>query len=299
MRKNKNTSKIILALIVAGLATMITYSVLSSQQKELEGKEKLIELMQNTKAQNTNIGDYAYAVATKDLKSGELVADGDVDFKQFTQSDATAFENRSDVINKVLLQDIPSGAAFTTVHIAKVSGDNVSLRTGYRSLTLPASNFQGKSSKMTVGSNVDIFSSSKENGWALDNVKIMSFEGSAGSKEVPTISNATSINFEVPVESIGDFISNVSKGGLVLVARNPKDKKVTRIKQHGYTPSNFGGNSINSLPSLPSSVPISNLPEGNLPGGDVSGLPMPIKPAVQVQEVEMIEANVKSKVTFD
>ena len=102
----------------------------------------------------------------------------------------------------------------------------------------------------------------------------------------------------MPVESIGDFISNVSKGGLVLVARNPKDKQTNRRKSH-YTPSNFGGNSMNSLPNLPSSVPISNLPSGNLPGGNLSGLPMPIKPAVPAQEVEMIEANVKSKVTFD
>ena len=103
MRKNKNTSKIILAFIVAILATMITYSALNNQQKELDGKEKLIELMQNTKVQSANVGDYAYAVATKDLKAGELVADGDVDFKQFPHADAKAFENRSDVINKVLL----------------------------------------------------------------------------------------------------------------------------------------------------------------------------------------------------
>jgi len=309
MRKNKNTSKIILTVIVAGLATMISYTAFNNMNNELTNKQKLIDLMQNTKVTQNTADSFAYAVATKDLKAGEIVADGDVDFKQFEAANASAFDNRSDVVNKVLLQDIASGETFTTIQIAKVSGDNLALKNGYRSLTLPADNFQGKSSQMIAGSNVDIFSASKEDNWSLENVKILSFESSASAaatavatvtnKAVPNITNATSIDFEVPAESIADFISNVSKGKLILVARNPNDKAVTRRRSTSFSSGDYRTTSMSSLPKLPPTVPIKNLQGSNLPESNLSGLPLPIKPSVPAQEVEMIEANVKSKVTFD
>lgn len=303
MRKNKNTSKIILATIVAGLATMISYTVFNNMQSELAGKEQMIELMQNSKPQ-TPAANFAYAIATRDLKAGEIVADGDVDFKPFPQADTTAFENRTDVVNKVLLQDIAMGTVFTSAQIAKVAGGSgdLTLKAGYRSLTLPADSFQGRSSKMTVGTSVDIISASDESSWALDNVKILALESSAPGAAATNITNASSVDFEVPVGSIADFISNVSKSKLVLVARNPKDKQSARKRTSRSSGSSSGksfgggyGSSMGSLPNLPNAAP----PISNLPGGDVSGLPAPIKPAAPAQEVEMIEANVKSKVTFD
>jgi len=48
MRKNKNTSKIILALIVAFLAMAGSYSGFKNMNSELEEKNRLIQLMQNT-----------------------------------------------------------------------------------------------------------------------------------------------------------------------------------------------------------------------------------------------------------
>ena len=297
MRTNKNTSKIILAVIVAFLATMISYSAFSNMQKQLGEQQKLIELMQNTTKSKINKDNFPYAVSTKDLKAGELVADEDVDFKKFDFENKDAFENRSDVINKVLLKDIASGETFTTSHIAKVSNDDITLKEGYRALTLPADKFQGKSSKMAVGSNVDIFNSSGSSEWDLENIKIISFEGAknaVGISTTPDITSASSITFEVPADSIADFISNASRGGLTLVARNPGDKYVFH-KKNSYDSfaKNYKGGSYSSLPNLPSSVPISNLP------GNLSGLPQPIKPQAASQAVEIIEANVKSKVTFD
>lgn len=296
MRKNKNTSKIILAVIVAGLATMISYTVFSNMRNELEGKDQLIELMQNTKGQNTTGENFAYAVATKDLKAGELVSDGDVDFKTVPMEDATAFDNRSDVINKVLLQDITTGSTFTTTHIAKISNDggDATLKNGYRSLTLPAESFQGKSSKMTVGTSVDIFSASQDDSWSLDNVKILAIEGATAGKPATSLTDAVAIDFEVPADNIAAFISSVSKSKLILVARNPNDKKITKKKVSYNTGGSYGA-AMNSLPNLPPAVPINNMPVAD----NISGLPSPIKPSAPSQEVEMIEANVKSKVTFD
>lgn len=306
MRTNKNTSKIILAVIVAFLATMISYSSFSNMSSKLNEQQKLIELMQKTKAKEYK-ENYAYAVAKSDLKAGEIVSDEDVDFKQYSSIDTNAFENRSDVVNKVLLQDITAGSTFTTAHIAKVSNDDITLKDGYRALTLPADNFQGKSNKMLVGSNVDIYSASKDSEWDLENIKIISFESAKGlssaaatagtgsiAQPAVDINNATAITFEVAANSIADFISNASKSKLVLVARNPNDRKVSP-KKHSYqtSPRNYSSG-YSSLPNLPSSVPISSMSDGNM-----SGLPQPIKPEVQSQSVELIEANVKSKVTFD
>lgn len=293
MRSSKNRTKIILAIAVALLATMISYSGFKNMHNQIDEQQKLIEVMQTTQANQNTKESYTYAVATMSLKAGEIVADSDVDFKQFDAINTNAFDNRSDVINKVLLKDIQSGEVFTTAHIAKISNDNVALKDGYRALTLPADSFQGRSDSMAVGSNVDIYSASSDNSWVLENVKIMSFEGDKNSvpgAPPPTLTNATSITFEVAADDISDFISNVSKSKLVLVARSANDKNVMHKKPKSSGGGNYPAGSISSLPkNLPSAPSITNL----------SGLPQPIQPAIQQPSVEVIEANVKSKVTFD
>lgn len=302
MRNNKNTPKIILALVVAVLATMISYSVFSNLRRQVNEKDRLLEVMQKTQAEN-RVETYAYAVAKTDLKAGQMVADEDVDFKNFSIMDPNAFDNRADVVNKILLKDILSGEEFTTAHIAKISNDDVTLREGYRALTLPADNFQGKADTMVPGTSIDIYSASADNNWVMENVKIMSFEGAKGTGEASTststmtspsasttIQSATAITFEVPVDCVTDFISNASKGKLVLVARGANDKKIYhKRKPHYSSDGDYSASSYPALPSLPKTPQIKNL----------SGLPDPIQPVVQSPSVEVIEANVKSKVTFD
>lgn len=300
MRSNKNTSKIILAVTVALLATLISYSGFKNMHNQLEEQQKLIEVMQKTNANNAAVKEkFAYAVSTVDLKAGEIVADTDVDFKQFDAIDSNAFDNRADVINKVLLKDIKSGETFTTAHIAKISNDDLNLKDGYRALTLPADSFQGKSDSMKLGSAVDVYSASADNAWVLENVKIMSLEGAKNSlaSGPPSITSASAITFEVPADSISDFISNISKSKLVLVARSAKDQKISHKFSRPVHGSGFDANAMKALPNLPKSVPIGTLPGGD--GSNLSGLPQPLKPMIQQSSVEVIEANVKSKVTFD
>lgn len=296
MRNNKNTVKIILALGVAVLATMISYTVFTHLRGQVSEQQRLIEVMQKTQAENRQEA-YAYAVAKTDLKAGQMVADEDVDFKPSSVMNTNAFENRSDVVNKILLKDITNGEVFTTAHIAKISNDDVTLRDGYRALTLPADSFQGKADTMTPGTSIDIYSASSGNDWVLEDIKIMSFENSkntsvlvSGSTSATTINNATAITFEVPVDCVTDFISNISKGKLVLVARGAGDTKIyhKKSKPH-YNNDNYSASSYPALPSLPKTPQIKNL----------SGLPDPVQPDVQKPAVEVIEANVKSKVTFD
>lgn len=258
---------------------------------KLNEQQKLIDLMQKNQTQE-NKGNYAYAVATDNLKAGEIVADSDVDFKQFDVINTNAFDNRSDIVNKVLLKDIQSGETFTTAHIAKVSGDDETLKVGYRALTLPSDSFQGRSSSMKPGTYVDIYSASNENSWVLENIKIISFESSKKDEanSTPSILDATAITFEVASNDISEFISNISKNKLVLVTRGSSDKKMVHKKTKSFA--NFDSA---ALKSLPSSVPIKNLTSDE----NLQGLPEPIQPTVQQESVEVIEANVKSKVTFD
>lgn len=298
MRKNKNSSKIILATIAALLATVIVYSSFSGMRSQMAEQQKLLEVMQKTKADS--YGDnFAYAVSTKDLKAGEMVSDEDVDFKKFDNMNTSAFENRSDVVNKVLLKDIKSGDMFTSEYIATVSAEDLTLKAGARALTLPAENFQGKSNKMVLGSTVDIFSSQEGNTWELDGIKILAFEGALAMANAD-INSAKAITFEVPADDIAEFISNASKNKLVLVARNANDKVFRPKKSKSSSSSSFSGAMSNSgnmggsLPNLPSDVPIDNFPSSSL-----SGLPSPIKPQAMMPSVELIEANVKTKVTFD
>lgn len=292
MRNSKNTPKIILALVVAVLVTMISYTVFSNLRNQLNSKDKLIEVMQKTQADNRQEA-YAYVVAKTDLKAGQMVADEDIDVKPFNVMNTNAFDNRSDVVNKVLLKDIMAGEVFTNAYIAKVSSDDVTLKDGYRALTLPADSFQGKADTMVPGTYIDIYSSANDSDWVMENVRIMSFENSKstqGSTVPTTINTATAITFEVPVDCVTDFISNISKGKLVLVARGANDKKIYhKRKPHVSSNSGYSANSYPALPNLPKTPQIKNL----------SGLPDPLKPVVQSPSVEVIEANVKSKVTFD
>lgn len=283
MRKNKNTSKIILGLLVFILATSIAYSGFKNMNSQLEERNKLIELMQNSRPKPQ--GDYAYAIAKNNLKAGEIIADEDVDFKGFDTINTNAFDNRSNVVNKILLKDITSGDMFTTSHIAQISKDDVTLKPGFRALTLPSDGFQGRSDIMKVGSFVDIYSMATDSDWAYEKVKIIGIENTNAppNSPEPMITKSTSITFEVPVSSISDFISNVAKGKLVLVARNQNDKTIHK------RPKPASSETYPSLPNLPASVPISNF----------SGLPQPIQPMSQSSSVEVIEANVKSQVTFD
>lgn len=297
MKTNKNTSKIILSIIVALLATMISYSGFKSMNSKLSEQQQLIQLMQSSKS-NQNKGNYAYVVAVNNLKAGEIVADTDIDVKPFDIENKDAFDNRADVVNKILLKDIQSGEVVSSEHIARISKDKVSMREGYRALTLPAESFQGRSSKMRQGDFVDIYSASGENSWSLEGIRILGFDAPAPAADAaPDFSQATSITFEVPKAYISDFIANVSKSKLVLVARDPNDKKVVRRIPRSFSSGSGSLSGIPSLPNLPSSVPIENM--GSIPTGTNSALPLPLQPAVNQQSVEVIEANVKSKVTFD
>lgn len=301
MRTNKNTSKIILAATVAILATMISYSAFSNMRNQMSEQQKMIDAMQTAKGGNQAVSDYAYAIATANLTAGEIVSDQDVDFKQFDIENKDAFENRSDVVNKVLLKSIAAGETFNTSHIARISNDDVTLKEGYRALTLPADNFQGKSETMKAGSVIDIYSTAVDSNWVLEGVKIMSFgvgnsAAPGAAPATPDIMNASSITFEVATEDISSFISNISKGKLMLVTRSANEKPVRKKAKH----SNFSGGSYAALPNLPTSVPITNLSApSSKDASNLSGLPQPIQPTVQQPSVEVIEANVKSKVTFD
>src|SRR5574344_137948 len=250
MRKNKNTSKIVLALSVAVLATIISYSVFSHMQTQLNEQNKVIENMQNNQGANLAT-DYTYAIATTDIKAGEMVTDGEVDFKAFPAENVSAFDNRNDVVNKVLLKDIKAGEIFTSSYIAKISGDeDLSLRNGYRALTLPADSFQGKSASMHAGSVVDIYNAPTDgsSSWHLENVRIIALE-SNGKNDTTTntqvkqtsMTDASAITFEVSARNISDFITHVSQGKLVLVSGNQNTKLLAQ-----HSSGNSYGNEISS-----------------------------------------------------
>ena len=288
MRTNKNTSKIILALIVAVLATMVSYSAFNNLNKQLKEQKKLITFMQKNAVNNKNKTAYLYAVAVGNLKTGEIISDKDIKLVKFEEFKKGAFEKSSEIVNKVLIKDVASGDILVASDIADVSGDDIKIRQGYRALTLPAGNFQGKSENMSPGTFVDVYNSSGKQKWVLEKVRIISFdnESKEEDKTLSTIKDAKTITFEVSTNDISDFISNVSKGKLVLVTRGANDTVTKKEKQEKTEKTISKEPNIKSLPKLPS---IENL----------SGLPEPIQPIIQSPSVEVIEANVKTKVTFE
>ena len=292
MRTNKNKQRIFLAATVALLAMIISYSVFGSMRNQLEDQKKTIaEMQKNANVEINAKAEYVYAYATKDLNSGEIVAENDVDFKGFPIQNYSAIENSSDVVNKILLKNIKKGEIFTSSHIAKISNDNVELREGYRALTLPTESFQGKSKNMISGSYVDIYSTSSDSSWVLEGVRILELEPSNSGGGIV---DANTVTFEVPVNYVSDFISNLSKNKLVLVTRNKKEMK---IKHYTAKSTDFPvKNSISTKNPMPK---IESLPSWSSSMPDLPPPEAPIK-AIQSPEasVEVIEANVKTKVTF-
>lgn len=298
MRNNKNKSKILLALLVALLATLISYATFSNMQNQLSEQKRMIDDLQKN-PENKISSTYTYAIALSDLVAGEPVSENDVVLKDFDEENPVAFTKRSDIVGKVLLKNITAGDVFTVSHIANVSNDVVSLREGYRAITLPADNFQGKSKSMEQGKFVDIYSTIPDNNWFLEHVRILSFDDAKLEEKnnkkasASNILTASSITFEVPVGAISEFISNTSKGRLVLVVRDENDKLVRKIvKKSSSVSNNYVSNNYKSLSKIPSAPPISDF-------SGISDLPEPIQPSVHSPSVEVIEANVKSRVTFD
>ncbi|MCQ2789390.1 MAG: Flp pilus assembly protein CpaB [bacterium] len=297
MRNNKHKSKILLAVLVALLATFISYATFSNMQNELNEQKKMIaEMSKDSNSQKP--ANYAYAIALTDLMAGQTVTENQLVLKDFDEENPVAFQKRSDVIGKVLLKNIHMGEVFTASHFAEVSNDDVSLREGYRAITLPADNFQGKAKSMTQGKFVDIYSTIPDNNWFLEHVRILAFDdaklddGKDKKQPASNILTASSITFEVPVSSISDFISNTSKGRLVLVVRDENDRMVRKIVKKSFSSSGNNYSDFKNLSKIPSAPPISDL-------SGISDLPEPIQPSVHTPSVEVIEANVKSKVTFD
>jgi Flp pilus assembly protein CpaB len=279
MRKNKNTSKIILATIVAILAAMVSYSAFNSLHQQVSEQKQLINLMHKTKSGKKKKNEkYSYAIAKKNLKAGNTLKHTDFKFKDFEEKSLTKIKNKSQLIGKILLKNIDKDEAFTMKHIGNASTD-VIIKEGYRALTMKSSNFEGKSNKMQVGTSVDIYSTSKRTKWSLEDIRIADIEGRSGRKS--NLVDSASVTFEVPVDKISEFISNASKTKMVLVARGPNSKPKKKQEKPKI--------SEPALPNLPSAPPIENL----------SGLPLPLQPEASPVEIELIEANVKSKVRFD
>ena len=141
---------------------------------------------------------------------------------------------------------------------------------------------------MEKGLLVDLFGTGSNSDWRMEKVKILSLEGHSKSEEVADITKAKSVTFEIAANDVAEFISNASKGRMVLVGRNQNDTKVsakTKVKPKVEN-NDFGAK---TLPTLPRSPEIENL----------GSLPDPIEPLYQPPSVELIKANQKTTITFE
>lgn len=259
-------------------------SNLYEKERALKEKDQLIELMkksQSTKRDKKTT--YRYFVANKDLKAGHKLEKSDIDQKTFETKKIDSVKSEKDLVGKILLKSISDGQAFSISHVPSLLDSGIELKKGYRALTLPAASFQGKTNDMEVGTSVDVFTSSSKNNWSLENIRIIGLESRTGDDS--SMLNSQSITFEVPASDIQNFISNSSRNKMVLVARSPYDttSKKRSVVKKSVAPEDT------VLPSLPKAPEIKNL----------SGLPDPLQPDSSSYEVEMIEANVKSKVQFE
>lgn len=311
MRSKSNKKKKIIIAVCAGI--IAAFGIFSSVNKKDAMIDKLSQELNTQKAQLANISQNISGsindisankavIAKKDIPAGTIINNEIIEEKHFEQAliPSDANKNLYSLIGKVAAKDIKSGEFVKKADIMENNYNGLDLPSGMRAITIPVSYLQGLGSYMSKGSRVDIISTTKTDSSKpqviLQDVKIISLEGVSDGDNQPA-TKATSITFQIPAELSANIVDAMMSGKLQIVARNLTDRvkvksSTTSTKNRNKTVSSIKNVSNFTLPEIPAIT--------GIPSSSMSGLPSPAMPSLApTKKVELIQANVKSEVTFD
>lgn len=320
MRSNNKTKRLTIAIITGILATFAAFSLFNTinQQKDLilglnsklQEQSKEISNIKDNKillsAQNsTQQSGLVNVVAAKtDIKAGTKLNSEMLEVRQadFLKAPDSGFNDSGMLVGKITLSDIKTGDFITKDKIIGIKGVNFNIPAGMRAITIPTQYIQGLASYITVGSRIDIISTSKGNGSkpeiVLQNIRIISLEGVTGSLDGETMStpSATAVTLEIPAGYASKLVNAMIGGKLQVITRGHKDNKIIRSGDSsggiGYVSPKISYNQV--LPPAPKDIKLFQNKSYGI-------LPEPAMPPVRSssRKIELIQANVKSEVTFD
>lgn len=302
---NKNKQKIFISLVIGVLVSCVSLNTFSTMQKQIKEQDKIIQEMkkkEDHKISQKNV----YVTVIRDIPAGEAVSEQDIMLTAIEQKYDDAITEKEKAIGKVLLEPVKPGQILTnylfTGVVLKKDISLQGLQEGYRALTLSTSALEGLSSEMKQGSYVDIFSKSKSNKFILSKVKILSLEPTDDKKKDVSITQASTVTFEVRIDKIEELVEIYSSGKILLVMRPVGDDTVivSKKKQETIAKEKKSKEVVAKNSNIYGSTKLPELPIAQAP------LPPPVKevPVAEVvakknKIVEVIEANNKKQINFD
>ncbi|MDD3013176.1 MAG: Flp pilus assembly protein CpaB [Candidatus Gastranaerophilales bacterium] len=302
MRHKQNKKKLFIAVILAIAAGLTVFSSMNNQKltintlsQQLQEQQKTIKQLKDT---STDIGKsilgLKVTVAKIDIKAGTKLTADMLELKEHP-SDKITDDNIKDLsllIGQVVSEDINTGIPVTKSKTLGLRYINLDIPPGMRAITIPVGYIQGLASNITVGSKIDVISVKKNDTpeFLLQGVKIISLEGpNVTGNEAPS-SKADAITLLVPASSVPRLVDTMNSGKLQFVARGFSDNHIIK----NYSRINYSGNNSSShkftLPPPPNSIKLTGINDIRQNSGSM----MPI-----YQKVEVIQANVKSEVSFN
>lgn len=312
MYSSSNKRKLFIAILVGILLSLFLNKLINDQKaqvNELSSKlknqnEVILGLKNQSVTGNTSQQSGYVVLAKKDIVPGMLLTPDMLEVKQISPKDVLvgSFNDINTAVGQSVISNIKTGEAITQSNTVKLSSANFNIPVGMRAITIPVEYIQGLGSYINIGSKVDIISTSASKNntnkpdIVLQNIKIISFEGSTSPSTLTSPIGATAITFEIPATSAPKLVESMSNGKLQIIVRNNFDNKLIRRNTRSFNNYNISNVSYIKKLSLP---PVPQLTT-NFGRTGFSDLPSPAIPLSQPsKKVEIIQANIKSEVSFD
>lgn len=286
MRLNKkNKKKIIIAVILGGVALFTIFNSMNSQkavmnemnQKLAEQNKVITNLKQNPLEAEADNKKVDVVIAAQDIKVGDVLTVPMLKTASFNEKDLPEdyFSTTAMVVGKKTGKNITAGQFVTAADIQMDDLSAIEIPNDTRAISIPVDKFKGLASYIKVGAKVDLLkasdpskddssSSASSPEFIAQNIKVVGFEmGNALATAAPATTGTTKINpqylsavqasaitFLIPLNLVTKVINAMSEGQLEIVTRNGNDfKTAVTEKELPAPPSALG--SDDELPPPP------------------------------------------------
>lgn len=325
MRSQKRQKKIMIAVTIAVILSMVIFGYINNLNRSIKEKDSQLKenqtLLSQIKDKGKDLGNViegpsTYAIVAKNnIYAGSRLTPAMLEMKQIPVKDNADnyFQNADIVSGKVVIANIMAGQP---VLKANLDLNSFNIPNGMRLITISSDFVQGLASYINVGAKVDVVSASNNNPSqvVLQNVQVTALGKAATSSSSSSGNNSSSgsnnesivssITLQIPAGSSAKLVSALSQGKIQILLRNSGDNSVVAAAPKKIKPatSNFARPRLNvarsfSLPPAPrfNTSKLNALPS----------LPAPASPAMNPSrfnygpKVEVIRAGEKQDVQFN
>lgn len=261
MRSKKTKKKILVAVVLALLASMGIFGMINGQKASIEELNKKLAEQQAAaqaamQAQQNNPAALQETITTAvlakvDIKTGDLITFDKIEKKEFKKTELPAgyFVGESMVIGKTASQDILQGKVIESADVFAENQDMLDIPPGMRAITIPTDSIQGLTSYIFVGTKIDILKLKSPPEYIAQNVKIVAFETN-NINQTPMDSQPTAPAEAAPAAPVDPAAPPTAPVAPVAPTAPAGTKKISALEAKGITvlvPTNIANNLINAM----------------------------------------------------